>query len=135
MNIRWNQIAAAVAAGVLMGALFSDYYHMHLKRRPPQPVPTEGAIEKFTRELGLSGPQQEQVSAIFNKYRPEVKKTKDSIQPRLEELRRGIKSEVRSVLTPEQYARLEELDNDSKRRENRPPPPRDGEDPDRRAPR
>ena len=92
MNIRWNQIAISVAVGFLMGALFSDFYHMHVKRRPPQPGPEEGVIEKFTHELDLSKPQQDQVGAIFAKYRPQVRSAKDSIRPALEDLRLKIKS-------------------------------------------
>ncbi len=132
MNIRWNHIAIAVAAGFLMGAFFSDFYHMHIKRRPPQPVPVEGAIEKFTRELDLTGPQQEKVAAIFKKYRPEVRKVKESINPKLEGLRVQIKSELKAVLTPEQYSTMDKLDNDSKLRANQPPPPPGQDGPGRR---
>ena len=74
MNIRWNQIAVAVAAGFLAGALFSDYYHMHIKRRPPKQAPAEGAIEMITRELDLTGQQKDKVAATLEKYRPEIKK-------------------------------------------------------------
>ncbi len=124
MNIRWNQIAIAAAAGFLIGAFFSDFYHMHLKRRPPQPVAAEGVIEKVTHELDLSGPQREKVAIIFEKYRPEVKKVKDSINPKLEDLRLQIKSELESILTPEQYAKLEKLDANPRIDDGpRPPPP------------
>lgn len=125
MNIRWNQVAIAVAAGLLIGAFFSDYYHMRLKRRPPRPVPAEGAIETITRELDLSGQQKDRVSAIFDKYRPEIKKVKDSVNPRLEELRVSLKAELKAALTPEQYAKLEKLDDDSRRRGGPQGPPRD----------
>ncbi len=128
MTIRWNQIAVAVAAGFLMGAFFSDFYHMHIKRRPPQPATAEGAIERITHELELSAPQQEKVSVVFEKYRPEVKKVKDSINPKLEDLRLRIKAELKEILTPEQYARMEKLDNNSKLRRE-PPPDKGGGDP------
>ena len=126
MNIRWNQIAVAVAAGFLAGALFSDYYHMHIKRRPPKQAPAEGAIEMITRELDLTGQQKDKVSATLEKYRPEIKKVKDSINPKLEDLRVRLKAELKSELTPEQYAKLEKLDNESKRRGEPPPPDRPG---------
>ena len=126
MNIRWNQIAITAAAGFLLGAFFSDFYHMHLKRRPPQqsrPAAAEGPIERFTHELDLSAPQQEKVSGIFNKYRPEVKKAKT----KLEELRLSIMSELKTVLTSEQYAKFEELDKNPGPAGGQ--PPRDREPP------
>ena len=126
MNIRWNQIAVAVAAGFLIGALFSDYYHMHIKRRPPRLAPAEGAIAMFTRALDLSGQQKDQVSAIIDKYRPEIKTIKDSINPRLEDLRVRLKAELKTVLSTEQYAKLDKLDNESKRWDEPPAPDRPG---------
>ncbi len=125
MNMRWNQIAISVAVGFLAGALFSDFYHMHIKRRPPKAVPEEGAIERCTRELDLSKQQQDQVAAIFKEYRPKVRGVKDSIRPALEGLRLKIKSELRSVLTQMQYSKLEKLDDESRRTEG-PPPMREG---------
>jgi phosphatidylethanolamine-binding protein (PEBP) family uncharacterized protein/Spy/CpxP family protein refolding chaperone len=122
MNMRWNQIAVAAAAGFLMGAFFADFYHMHLKRRPPQQQPqAEGMIENLTRELDLSSAQQGKVVAIFDKYRPQVRALKDSINPAMEDLRKKLKGELKTVLTPQQYAKLDRLDNDSKMQNARPP--------------
>ncbi len=134
MKTRWNQIAIAVAAGFLMGAFFSDFYHMHLKRRPPQSVPVENPMERLTQELDLSGPQTAEVSAVFEKYRPEVRKTRESIKPELEAIRLKIKSDLKAVLTPQQYEKFDKLDNDSKLRGDPPPPPRGQGPADRRHP-
>ena len=114
MNIRWNQVAIAVAAGFLMGAFFSDYYHMHLKRRPPRSASAGSPVEMISNELHLSGPQKDAVSAVFEKYRPKIKKVKDTVNPELEKLRVQLKAELKPLLTPEQYGKLEKLDNDSK---------------------
>lgn len=120
MKLRWNQIAVSVAAGFLMGALFSDLYHVRLKGSPAGPVP-EGKIEVFTRELGLSRSQQERTMEIFTKYRPKVRKVSASIRPQLEDLRAQIMAELKTVLTPEQYERLDRLDRSSQPPEDPPP--------------
>ena len=137
MKIRWNQIAIAVAAGFLMGAFFSDYYHMHIKRRPPQQMQQRppragkdaaaGPIEQLTHDLELSDQQEAKVSAIFSKYRPEVKKAR----ARLEELRLQIMTELKAALTAKQYAKLEEPDKNTGPGNGPPPPRPDQERPER----
>jgi Spy/CpxP family protein refolding chaperone len=111
MNIRWNQVAVAVAVGFILGAVFSDFYRM---RRMPWPPPHDmgGPVEMFSRELKLTESQREKVSAIFEKYRPEMEKAMDENRPKIEEVRIRIKSELKTVLTPGQAARLEELEKD-----------------------
>ena len=109
MNIRWNQVAVAAAAGFFLGAVFSDFYHVH--RRPGLP-PMDGPMEMFTRELDLSGPQQKKVSAILKKHEPEMEKVMEANRPKMDEVRLRIKSELNGVLTPEQSAKLEELEKD-----------------------
>ncbi|MBI5745240.1 MAG: hypothetical protein HY952_11910 [Elusimicrobia bacterium] len=113
MNIRWNQVAIAAATGFLLGAVFSDFYRMHRMPWPPPPHHMDGGpIEMFNRELELTGPQREKVSAIFKKYQPEMDKVMGENRPKMEEVRLKIKSELKAVLTPKQTAKLEELEKD-----------------------
>lgn len=108
MTIRWNQVALAAAAGFLLGAVFSDFYRSH--RRPGPPPRGGGPMEMFSRELGLDKAQSAKLSAIFEKYRPEMDKVMEENRPRMEAVRLKMKAEVKAALTPEQAARLEELE-------------------------
>lgn len=111
MNIRWNQVAIAAAAGVLLGAFFSDFYRTQRTPGPP-PHRMGGPMEIFNRELDLSGPQREKVSAILEKYQPRMKKIMNENRPKMEEIRSQIEAELKTVLTPGQISRFEEIKKD-----------------------
>jgi Spy/CpxP family protein refolding chaperone len=106
VNIRWNQVAIAAAAGLLAGALLYDLYRAH---RPHGPRDMGGPMEMFNSELGLSVAQKTQVSAIFEKYRPEMDKIMEENRPKMEAVRKRLDAEIRAVLTPEQAGRLDKL--------------------------
>lgn len=108
MNIRWNQVALAAAAGFLIGAVFSDLYRSH--RRPGPPPRRGGPMEMFSRELGLSGAQERELSALFEKYRPQMDKVMEENRPKMDAVRLKMKAEVKAVLTPAQAVKLEELE-------------------------
>ena len=114
MNIKWNQIAAGAAIGFLLGAAFSHFYMI---RRFPGPPPfgrggpggPGGPMEMFSRELGLTEPQKEKVSAIFKKYEPEMEKTRRP-DPGFETVRKRIQAEILTILTPEQAKKMEAME-------------------------
>jgi len=108
MNVRWNQVAIAAAAGFLLGAFFSDFYRGH--HRPGHPPRGGGPMEMFSRELNLSDAQNKQLSAVFEKYRPEMDKLLGVNRPKIDALRLKIKEEFKKVLTPAQAAKMEELE-------------------------
>lgn len=128
MTIRWNQVALAAAAGFLLGAVFSDLYRSHRRHGPPPHG--GGPMEMFSRELGLDAAQRASLSAIFDKYRPEMDRVMEENRPRIEAVRQKMKAEVKAALTPAQAARLEELEKDfgpgGKRRGPDGPPPDGG---------
>ncbi|HNW44869.1 MAG TPA: Spy/CpxP family protein refolding chaperone [Elusimicrobiales bacterium] len=116
MNIKWNQVSLAAAAGFLLGAVFANLYTIHhIPGRPPFGGGPGGGrhgapMEMFTRELGLDEAQNEKISAIFEKYRPEMDKVMKSTEPQMEALRRRVKTEIDGILTPEQITKIEKLE-------------------------
>jgi len=109
MNVRWNQVAIAAAAGFLAGALFSDFYRCHRgPALPPRHAPG-GPMELFSRELGLSREQQDKVSAVFAKYDPEMKKILETERPKLDAVREKMETELDAILTPGQLKKMEEI--------------------------
>ena len=111
MSIRWNQVAVAAASGFLLGAVFSDFYHMHRHPGHPPP-PMQGPMEMFARELELTAPQQGKISAIFEKYQPEMEKVMEANRPKIEAVRLKMQAELKSVRTHEQAAKLENMEKD-----------------------
>lgn len=109
MNIKWNQVALAAAAGFLLGAVFSDFYRMHRMPGPPHHG-MGGPMEMFGRELDLTPGQREKMQAIFEKYQPEMEKIMEANRPKMEEVRQRLKAEINTVLTPAQQKKMEELE-------------------------
>ena len=110
MNIKWNQVALAAAAGFLLGAVFSDFYRMHRMPGPPHHGMGGGPMEMFSRELDLSSSQKEKMTAILEKYQPEMEKVMEDNRPKMDALRQRLKTEFDTVLTPEQRKKMEELE-------------------------
>jgi len=117
MNIRWNQVAAAVAVGFLFGALFSDFYRTH---RWTTHHWVEGPIEMFSRELRLSEQQKEKVSAVFEKYRPEMDAAMNENRAQMDKVKEKIRVELKTIITEEQAKKLAEIEKDFER--HGPPP-------------
>lgn len=112
MNIRWNQVAIAAAAGFLAGALFSDFYRSHRGPALPPMHGMDGPIEMFSRELGLSSDQQKKVQAVFEKYQPEMQKVMEANRPLIDKVRDKMKAEMNAILTPEQAKKMAGLEKD-----------------------
>lgn len=113
MNIRWNQVAIAAAAGFLAGALFSDFYRIHRRPEfPPRHGGRGGPIEMFSRELGLSADQDKKMLAVFEKYQPEMQKVMEANRPQIDKVREKMKAEMAAILTAEQNKKLTELEKD-----------------------
>jgi Spy/CpxP family protein refolding chaperone len=114
MTIRWNQVAIAAAAGFLLGAFFSDVYRLH--RRPGPPHGMGSPVEMFGSELDLSATQKDQVSKLFEKYRPEMDKVMEENRPKMDAVRKKLDAEIRALLTPEQSARMDKLEQNFSKR-------------------
>jgi Spy/CpxP family protein refolding chaperone len=97
--------ALGAAAGV-----FGERYLMHKRyRRPAQPRTPFLLLEPVAKALALTAEQQDKLREIFKRSDERMKELDSEIHARLREVRAQLKSEVESVLTPEQRAKLEEL--------------------------
>ena len=123
-----------VAAGVL-----GERYIVHKSgrrvsaQRPHMPSP-----ESWAKELGLTKEQQDRIHEIFQKSEERMKAYRTESRARLGELRKMLKDEIDTVLTPEQRKKNDEMirrfeewrKKDSERNQTRdrreqgtPPPP------------
>ncbi|MBP1659467.1 MAG: hypothetical protein H6P95_659 [Candidatus Aminicenantes bacterium] len=94
-----------VAAGVL-----GERYIVHKSgrrvsaQRPHMPSP-----ESWAKELGLTKEQQDRIHEIFQKSEERMKAYRTESRARLGELRKMLKDEIDTVLTPEQRKKNDEM--------------------------
>jgi len=115
MNIKWNQIALAAAAGFLLGALSSGFYLVHRFHSLP-PFGGGNPVGMLSRKLGLTEQQKAKVSTVFEKYRPEIEKAMQVRTPEMEALIKRVKAELFPILTPEQAETMRKLEEKIKLR-------------------
>lgn len=78
---------------------------------PKKQKKPKGRLPVFYSKV-VSGDQREEIYAIQAKYAPEM----DALVEQLVELRNKMQSEIKSVLTPKQVARLKKLRAEAKQR-------------------
>ncbi len=97
--------AAGVAAGI-----FSEKYLISKKlgreRRTGSHFPS---LEMMAQELGLSQEQKERIKEIFKSNEERLKGLRSSMHEHLSEIRTQLKTEIESVLNPEQKQKFEAM--------------------------
>lgn len=97
------------ALGATAG-IFGGRYLMHGRdRRPAQPRTPFLLLEPVAKALALTADQQGKVREIFKRSDERMKELDTEIHARLREVRAKLKSEVDTVLTAEQRAKLEDM--------------------------
>lgn len=66
-------------------------------------------LERLTRELRLTPPQQQQVQAVLDRFTPRMEALDAETRPRFEQMRTEIRAEIRALLTEAQRTRYEEM--------------------------
>lgn len=120
-------------AGVVTGGLLVLHSDRGRDSQPPRPAqrvagPVAAGVMRLEflrraqRELNLSPEQRQRVDAIIKESQERSRAILEPVEPQLHEELRRTREEFRSVLTPEQGARFDELIKRSQRpREQRPP--------------
>jgi Spy/CpxP family protein refolding chaperone len=97
--------ALGMAAGI-----FGERYLMHRQdRRPAHPQTPFPLLEPVAKALGLTADEQDKLREIFRQSDERMKELDTEIHGRLREIRGKLKSEIDSVLTAEQRAKLEDM--------------------------
>jgi Spy/CpxP family protein refolding chaperone len=107
----WVALTLIVVFGLGAAAgVFGERYLMHKRPRGPvherTPFPL---LEPVAKALALTAEQQDKLREIFKRSDERMKELDGEIHVRLREVRAQLKSEVDSVLTPEQRAKLEDM--------------------------
>jgi Spy/CpxP family protein refolding chaperone len=94
---------AGIAAGWAMQAWADDRGGSRGRRGP------DAMVAYLAGELDLSAAQRDSVRAVFARHRPAMQALWESVHPRMDSLRRAMRDEVATQLTPAQQARYREL--------------------------
>jgi Spy/CpxP family protein refolding chaperone len=95
--------------GVAVGVLSEKAYFNKKRPRPQQkqePFPT---MEVIAKDLRLTPEQEAQIREIFKRSEERFEGFRKEVHTRLGELRDQLKTEMDSVLTPEQQRKMQEM--------------------------
>lgn len=109
MNIRWNQVAFAAAAGFFLGAVSASFYIVH-RFHGEAPFSSQGPLELFSRELDLTARQKEKLAVIMEKHKLEIDRTLNAREPEIEAEIDRMKIEIYAILTPGQTEKMRKLE-------------------------
>jgi Spy/CpxP family protein refolding chaperone len=108
----WMVLAVVVifAAGAVSGVFLDRYLlsgrHGQDRRGGPP------SIEMMARDLSLTPDQQVRIREIFRESESRFKELRTNIHQGLDQIRQAIKTEIDSVLTPEQQKKFEAMIQD-----------------------
>jgi Spy/CpxP family protein refolding chaperone len=92
-----------LAGGLLGGALARMMGPMGPGRDP------NAMLTHMTQDLGLTGPQQDSIRAILERYRPAMDSAWSEVRPRIETVRARIRSDIAAQLTADQRTKYEAM--------------------------
>lgn len=99
-------IFAALLGGAV-GSVVTARVIEHRQGPPDRPGggSSEWYVTLLTRELDLSDRQQDSVRAILKRHRRGMDSLWATLDPQMQQMREGIRAEVRTLLSPAQVAR------------------------------
>jgi Spy/CpxP family protein refolding chaperone len=96
------------AAGAAAGVFAQRYWFTH---RPPQRSQNRGpSPADWEKSLGLTEEQKTKIHEIFKNSDPRITELRTDFYKHLGEIRAQIRTDINSVLTPEQKARQDEME-------------------------
>jgi len=113
-------LAAAFLTGAVVGGAvveWEPWEHDHGRN-------ANGMIAHLTEELALTEPQQDSISAVLERWRPQMDSAWAEVRPRIETVRARIRSDIAAQLTDAQRAKYEEMMKRHREPPKGPPPPR-----------
>ena len=109
----WKAVTLLLLAALLGGAIGSAATaRVVAYRHGPHGGPgrnSEWYVDLLQRELNLTPTQQDSVRAILRRRRGEMDSIWAALGPRMDRMRDSIRSDVRTMLTPEQQGRFAEV--------------------------
>jgi len=98
-------LVAAFAAGVAAGVASTAWGDRHRDDRRGRPREQVSYLDRLARELQLSPPQRDSVSAILKRYDEPMRELWQRGRQQVDSMRLRVRTEIGTVLNPEQQAR------------------------------
>ena len=127
----WHCALIALLIGFACGVTFEkvrDENRMGPPHMGDHSKMKERMLNRFSKDLGLSGDQKAQVKEIFEAHHPQMVALHKEMQPKMEVVRAETDAQIRKILTDEQQKKFDE--RNAKRAERMkkwdgdgPPPP------------
>jgi Spy/CpxP family protein refolding chaperone len=84
--------------------------------------PPRALAERLAKDLGLTAEQQTKVEAVLTASREQVERLQRDVRERLDAEQRGLRDEIRKILTPEQQQKFDQSQRERGRFGRRGPP-------------
>lgn len=114
MKIVWKQVLISLLIGILAGAaigFWATTKHLCAYRGDKK---YDRMLDYFSRKLDLNESQKDKVRSILQEKRKRIKKLRAEMRPKWKKLRESTKDEIRAVISPEQRAKFEQLQEEMK---------------------
>jgi Spy/CpxP family protein refolding chaperone len=109
----WLLILTVFALGGVTGASLDRLYLIKMK---PERISNQGPrgwrqqlLENMTRDLNLSDDQVTKIRAVFDENRKQFNRQRFSECPSIKEMREKSDARIRSILTPQQQERFDQI--------------------------
>ncbi len=111
----WIIISLLIGFGV--GVIFGQWYaHDKHDRWKKGGSMRQVMLERFSKELHLTGDQEKQVAAIFEAQHPKMVALQNQMQPQFEALRLSTQAQVQKILRPDQQKKFDALNAEMEER-------------------
>lgn len=108
----WSMILVIFALGIVTGIGISSFYHSHERASAvsmPVKMASNDYLEQMKPILNLTPTQVIEMQKILDNMRAEYKGVCSEVRPRYDALRERARGQLRSLLTPEQQQRFDQL--------------------------
>jgi Spy/CpxP family protein refolding chaperone len=99
-------LVAVAGAGFALGALTTNWTH---RATPREARGRDGYTGYLAQHLQLDSAQTDSVRAILTHYRPAMRAVFDQVRPQMDSLRQQMRTDINTVLTPDQRQRFDSL--------------------------
>ena len=120
MNLKYNQIAAGLIIGLLLGTLLgASPLRWKIRSLWDHRTPQERILGRISSRLDLSSEQKTKVAAILEAKRVKIDALFAEGRSKFQAVRMETRAEIRNILTPEQIKKFEVLEAEMDARFNR----------------
>lgn len=102
-------LGAAMAFGALVGGIAVSAAEHRGSGPGNHNHGRDGYIARLTEELELSSTQQDSVRAVLDKHKPDMDSMWQEVRPRFDSVRAIMRGEIRTLLSPEQQGKYQQL--------------------------